>query len=236
MTHRNPATILHNVLEQGRQEKSDQPCNTVWNKLLHVEAEGGLISKLSGIMDLPRQIISLVNINFPNRNKTILGWAPYVENAFMNQNLSGTWQTFIGHIPEHSLHSLELTAELLNTKFATSEISTEDMKRLLDMLHELVIEVDTANLPPDIKVYLARELNELQHRLRSYAITGALPILRQVESMAGHCLVDKNYYKFLTDHDLGKRLLDSLNAMAATVTVAVGLPQLSQTLGQLLLR
>jgi hypothetical protein len=104
------------------------------------------------------------------------------------------------------------------------------------MLSSFVLELDSALLPQELKAYLARELNELQHRLRCYGITGALPVLRQVESMVGHCLVDQSYYSFLTSHELGKRLFDSLNAMAAVVTVAVGLPQLTQTIGQLLLR
>lgn len=45
--------------------------------------------------------------------------------------------------------------------------------------------------------------------------------------MAGHVLLDPEYASFLKDHELGKRLLDNLNAMAAVLTVAVSLPQLA---------
>lgn len=236
MTHHNPATILHDLLLRGRNEKKDQPCYVVWNRLLEVEVNGGLIAKLSEVMDLPRQINALVGVHFPHQTGTTAGWAPYVDNGFMNQQLGGQWSTFIDQIPNHCLPSLALTAELLNTKFVTNDISQEELKRLIDLLSAYVAEVDSTDLPPEIKAYLARELNELQHRLRAYAITGSLPILRQVEAMVGHCVVDQKYHAFLTSHELGKRLLDSLNAMAAVVTVSVGLPQLTQSIGQLLLK
>lgn len=236
MTHRNPATILHSLLSRGRSERKDQPCHAVWNRLLGTDTDGGLIAQLSEVLDLPRQINSLVSVHFPDQVETMAGWAPYVENGFMNQQLGGPWATFIDQIPEHCLPNLALTAALLNTKFSTSEITAEELKRLIDLLSGYISEVDSADIPLEVKAYLAREINELQHRLRSYAVSGALPILRQVEAMVGHCVVDQKYYSFLTNHDLGKRLLDSLNAMAAVVTVSVGLPQLTQSIGQLLLK
>ena len=96
--------------------------------------------------------------------------------------------------------------------------------------------LEAAQLEPGLRAYLARELAELQHCIRNYKITGAVPALRQTEALMGHSLLDPQYSSFLTNHELGTRLLENLSAMANLLTVAVSLPQLTQNLGSLLLR
>jgi hypothetical protein len=47
-------------------------------------------------------------------------------------------------------------------------------------------------------------------------------------------MVDPRYKSFLTDADLGKRVLDLLQAAGGLVTVATGLPVLTQAAQQFL--
>jgi hypothetical protein len=111
---------------------------------------------------------------------------------------------------------------------ATKLIPDQDLDKVLSSVSELVADIDKSNLSDALKNYLARELTDLQQAIREYKITGAVPVLKQAESMIGHTLADSEYGNFLKSHELGKRLLDNLNAMAALLTIALQLPQLGQ--------
>jgi hypothetical protein len=238
MLYDNPAAALQSILEKGMAEKHDQPCHSVWRKLLNVteQDQGGLIAKLGVVMDLPRRTLVLVRASFPNQLKAAELWSSSIESAFMQQQLAGNWGTFSAHIQPYCVAHLGLTAELIQTHLGAKLIDELEINRLLDEFGDLVSEIDRSELDNQLKAYLTRELLELQQLLRNYKVSGAVPVLKQTESMLGHSLLDPAYSKFLTNHELGARLLENLTAMANLVTVAVALPQLTHGLSSLLLR
>jgi hypothetical protein len=238
MLYDNPAAALQAILERAVAEKHDQPCHAVWRRILEVttEDQGGLIAKLSNVMDLPRRTLVLVRASFPNQLKSAEIWTTSIESAFMQQQLAGQWGSFAAQVQPYCIAQLALTAELIQTRLGTSLIDEVEIVKILDGLADLLSEVDRSSLDNQLKAYLGREICELQQSLRNYRISGALPVLKQAESMLGHSLLDPNYSKFLSSHELGARLLENLSAMANLLTVAVSLPQLSQSLGTLLLR
>jgi hypothetical protein len=238
MLYDNPAAALQAILEKGMAEKHDQPCHQVWRMLLNVSAQdqGGLIAKLGVVMDLPRRTLVLVRASFPNQLKAADLWASSIETAFMQQQLGGNWGTFAAHIQPYCIAQLGLTAELIQTRLGSKLIDEEEINNLLDAFGDLLSEIDRSELDNQLKAYVTRELLELQQLLRNYKVSGAVPVLKQTESMLGHSLLDPTYSKFLTNHELGARLLENLTAMANLVTVAVALPQLTHGLSTLLLR
>lgn len=238
MLYDNPAAALQAILEKALAEKHDQPCHAVWRKILNVtvQDEGGLIAKLGTVMDLPRRTLILVRASFPNQLKSVELWTASIESAFMQQQLASHWGTFATQVQPYCIAQLGLTAELIQTRLGTSLIDEEEIAKVLDGLAGLLSEIDRSDLDNQLKAYLGREICELQQLLRNYRISGALPVLKQTESMFGHSLLDPNYSKFLTSHALGARLLENLNAMANLLTVAVALPQLNHSIGSLLLR
>lgn len=154
----------------------------------------------------------------------------------MQQQLAGQWGTFAGQVQPYCIAQLGLTAELIQTRLGTSLIDEAEIIRVLDGLADLLSEIDRSGLDNQLKAYLGREICELQQLLRNYRLSGAMPVLKQAESMLGHSLLDPNYSKFLKNHELGARLLENLSAMANLLTVAVALPQLTQSLSSLLIR
>jgi hypothetical protein len=238
MLHDNPAERLRVILERGRAISGDQPCRSVWEQLLSVKPgeSDELYAKLGKVMALPRETMVLLKTNFPRQVAGAEFWRAQVDAGFTNQNLAGQWATFIGQINAYSITQLGLTADLIQQRVATALVPDQDLERVLKEIHELIAAVDQSDLGTSLKNYLARELAELQQALRDYMVSGAVPILKQAESMVGHVLVDPEYKSFLTNHDLGKRLLDNLNAAAAVLTVALQLPQIGPAFTQLLLR
>ena len=234
----NPAASLQAILERGVAEKNDQPCHAVWSRILELKPDepGGLFSKLSAVMDLPRRTLVLLQASFPNQVAAAQIWMGPVESGFMQQQLNAQWSTFSAHIQPYCIAQLGLTAELIQTRLGAELMEEEDLLKVLSDLSELQDEIDRSVIDRALKAYLCRGLSELQHTIRNYRISGALPILNQTEAMVGHSLLDPAYSSFLKNHALGARLLENLSAMANLLTVAVSLPQLTQALGGHLLK
>ena len=90
------------------------------------------------------------------------------------------------------------------------------------------------DLATDLRHYLARALRNLVIAIDEYELTGATPILESIEQTVGHVMVDAEYKSFLRDSELGKRVFNALQAASGIVTIAVGMPALTQAVQQLL--
>lgn len=236
MLYDNPAGRLQLILDQGRQKSSEESCRKTWEEVLQVKPgdSDDLYAKLGQVMSLPRQIIQLLRTNFPSQLQGSEFWRSQIDNAFTNQNLSGKWGTFISHISPQSIAQIGVTAELIQATIATKLVPDQDLDRLASDIQSLITDIETSDLTVHLKNYLARELTELLQAIRDYRVSGATPALKQAEAMVAHTLIDPEYKNFLTSNELGKRLLDNLNATAAVLTIALQLPQLGVAFSALL--
>lgn len=236
MLYDNPAERLRVILERGKQLKPEFSCRRAWEELLQAKPDDSddLYAKLGKFMALPRQIVQFLQTNFPAQLAGTEHWRSQLNTAFTNQNLSGQWATFISHVSTQSIAQLSITAALIQAKSSTQLVNDQDLEGIATAIHELIVEVDKSDLSGSLKNYVARELTELIQAIRDYRVSGAVPVLKQAEAMVGHTLLDPEYSSFLTSHELGKRLLDNLNATAALLTVALQLPQLGTAFSALL--
>lgn len=181
-------------------------------------------------MELPDQTIKAIKDSFPNQGNTWGHWSNQVNHAFMVQNLNDKWAGFIGHIDDHTITYLRLASDLLQSKTNAKIIAYSDLQELKEKIRNIYDEVIKSEIDDEVKKYLAHYLQKILIEIDEYHLTGALPLLETVEIMTGHAAIDKNYYDFLKDTELGKRILDTLGAMANMVTIAIGIPQLTQTI------
>jgi hypothetical protein len=230
MLYDNPAARLKAILERGMAMPGETPCRAAWQDVLDVQPNdsGDLFAKLGKAMELPRRTVLLLKTHFPHLIEASNLWRDPIETAFLNQNLSARWETFRNHINPYCIPQLGMVSDLLHSKISAKTIKQQDLENILESFKALSELVDQSNLSEALKNYLHSEIFELIQALRDYKVSGALPVLKQAESLVGHALLDPEYSNFLSSHDLGKRLLDNLNAMAAVLTVAVSLPQLGQ--------
>lgn len=231
MNYDNPAARLLNILESGRKIGANENCRTVWQRLLEVDDNNPmLMSRLGKVMELPELIIVAIKEQYPSPRNTWSHWEAQVNLGFMSQNLNGKWETFIQHIDSHSLTYLHLASDLLQAKSNTKLMPNEELISLRDKLQEIYNEVMGSEVNDEVKRYLARNLRKLINSIDEYKLTGALPLLDSIETTIGHIHIDTQYRNFLKDTELGQKLLETLGAMANVVTVAVGIPQLSQAI------
>lgn len=234
MNYDNPAARLLAILTAGKQKDRKLPCRAVWDELLDTGSNQPLLmSRLGKLMELPALIIESIQLAYPEEGNTWSHWESQVNTAFMVQNMHGSWETFIQHIDDHSFTYLRMTSNLLASKSTTRLIASESLSPVradLQRIHDELIESDQ---PDEVKKYLSRNIRRMIVSIDEYRLTGALPLLDAIDTTIGHAALEKNYKTFLTDTELGKRLLDTLSSMANVVTVAVGIPQLTVALAQI---
>lgn len=231
MDYDNPAARLLAILQHCKSLPRNASCRQAWREILNTGQDDALLmSRLGKVMELPQITIKTLQEFFPNREATWTHWNSQVSSAFVNQTLSGTWESFINHIDQHTITYLQMSAELLQSKNTTRVLEQTQLDKLREELGHLLDDIFASEIDFDVKKYLIKSIREILINIDEYKLTGALTLLHTVESMVGHAHLNAPYRRILTDTELGKRILDSLGAVANTVTVAVGIPQLTQTI------
>lgn len=231
MNYDNPAARLLSIIKEGQTYHNTRSCREVWQIILDVEDNNPLlISRLGKAMELPEAIIHALQEHFPSQVNSWQHWESQVNRAFMSQNLNATWGSFIDNIDHHSINYLGMSADLLQTRSNTHSIAGDDIEDLRQQLNQILVEVMQSDISSDVKRFVARNIRKIITSIDEYKLTGALPILDAIDATIGHAHIDKSYMSFLRESELGGKLLDTLAAAANVVTVAVGLPQLSQAI------
>jgi len=234
MNYDNPAARLLAILDAGRMEPPTSSCRAVWKKLLAVSDDQALLmSRLGKVMELPLLTVQAIKERYPDQGNSWTHWEGQVNVALTTQNLNGEWKTFIGHIDDHTLNYLRITSDLLQAKSNTKLIVDNDLSSIRERLDAILGEVLNSDASDEIKKYLVRNLRKIITAIDEYRLTGAIELLDVVETTLGHAFVDKSYKSFLTDTELGRRIIETLGATADVITVAVGLPQLSAAIAMI---
>lgn len=234
MNYDNPADRLLSILEEGCTQPKNNPCLHTWGVLLKCPNNSSLLmQKLGKVMELPRLAVNAITESFPDQVTTTRHWVNQIDSAFTRQNFHANWDSFINHIDSHTISYLSLSATLLSQKSNTKLIDEADLVSVRESLDKLLSDVIESSIDGEVKKFLVHALRKLIEGIDDYRITGAVSLLESIAATLGYAFLDKHYKTFLSDSELGKRLLDTLTAMANVVTVAVGLPQLTQAIALL---
>lgn len=233
MQYDNPAARLVAILADGKKIRRTEPCRQAWEGLLNTNDQALLISRLGKLMSLPQEIIDQTKDLYPSQRPTWIHWSSQVNAGFSSQNLNGTWETFIQHIDNHTIDYLAMSADLLQAKSTINQLDLDTLLDLRKSIDALLHDVILSETPQELKKYIIHHLRKILTSIEEYKITGSMPILDAVESTIGHAYLDQGYLKFLKDTELGARILETLAITANVVTVAIGIPQLTQAFSQL---
>ena len=234
MNYDNPAARLLAILEKGKAQPGTAKCRSVWEGLLEVQGDEALLmSRVGKVMELTQLAVEAIRDASPETGDSWSHWAIQVNAAFMVQNMHATWDTFIGNIDSHTISYLRISSSLLQARSNTKLIAGSELASVRSTLEALITEVLESSESAEVKRYLLRSIRQIVSAIDEYRLGGALPVLDAIESAVGHVVVDKEYKNFLVNTELGKRVFDTLSATANLVTVAVGLPQLTQAIALL---
>jgi hypothetical protein len=229
MQYDNPSARLHALLTAGLKIDRNTACVTAWAEIFGVSPNdsSSLFSALGKAMALPAETAALVSKYYPALEGANEHWRGPLEAAFFNQQIVGKWETFIVHVNPYCISQLATLGELLNVRIGHAMAESEAVTNLNSSLDQLIQEVEAAELPSEVKLHLLRELLNLRACLSEYRVTGSMPAIRQAEAIVGHMHRDKGFFDFMTSHDVGKRVLDNLNAVVGVLTVVVSVSQIA---------
>ncbi len=230
----NPAGRLLHILQEGKDNAPHNTCKDVWFQLLEVENENFalLMSRLGKVMGLPEQIRSQIQYYYPNQN--CKHWINQVNLAFSTQTLDGSWEGFNQYIDEHTINYLSMSVDLLDTKENTQILKEDKLSEIREKINDLLTDILEEDIDEHFKKYMVDYLRKITVAIEEYKISGATPIVESIEQALGHAFIDKKYKDNLLKTETGKKIITALGAVASVVTIAVGLPQLSEPLQFLL--
>jgi hypothetical protein len=235
MNYDNPAFRLLAILEAGKSFGPDKNCRKCWEEILDVRNDSALLmARLSRVIALPQRIVQDLQIYYPTQGNTWSHWEGQVSAAFMVQNMHGEWKTFFNNIDAHTFIYLKMAAELLNSKVSARLLEQEEVVQVRARIVAVLDDVLASDLRPDLKTQVCRCLRKVIEALDEYRLTGGVAVLEAAEVALGHAALDSEYRSFLNDDELGRRILDSINAAANLLTISLGLPALTVALSPLL--
>lgn len=234
MTIDNAASRLHELLTRAKAIDPNTASVHAWEQLLQAKKNPALLlSRLGKVIALPESIAATLSNSVNTAPGVISHISSQFYAAFSAHKFGEKWEVFITRIDDHMMNYLALASTLLETQIKTKRLEEGEIEGLRKSFVELLDHVRASELPPRLKSYVVLQLHDLISSLDDYFITGAEPILGRIEATIGHAYIDPEYKNFLKDHELGKSLLNCLGAAANLMTVAVGIPQLSQLILQL---
>jgi hypothetical protein len=152
----------------------------------------------------------------------------------MSQQLAGQWATFINCIDQHTITYLIMHSRLLQVN-SKSQLASEDaLANIREELNSVLTELLHSDVEFEVKKYLSRNLRKLIAAIDEYKLTGNLAIFDAIEILMGHSVFDAKYKNLITEHVIGKRIVDAIGLLADVMTIATGLPQISGTITTLI--
>lgn len=235
MPRDNPASRLLALLTTAKEIDGNMPSSRAWGQLLDAIGDQALLlSRMGKLLQLPNEVTVRLSNVAGVQPQIISHISSQFYAAFSSHRFGEKWAEFTTRIDAHILNYLDLASNLLEAQTETKKLEVEELEKLRENFTDLLERVRGSDITSRLKAYVVLQLHGLIVALDDYFITGAEPILRQIEATVGHTYVDPTYKDFLQDHELGKCLLTCLAAAANMVTVAVGIPQLEQLVRQLL--
>ncbi len=229
MTYNNAASRLRDLLIKAKEIDRNISNKQAWDLLLQTNNNRALLlSRMGKFISLPEIISTTISNNVDTNTEVFKHIEDQVYKAFTSQVFNDIWAHFTNHIDDHTLNYLGLASSLLETQTKTKKLESEELEEIRDSFVKLLDTVRNSEISPKLKSYIATQLHNLISSVDDYFITGAEPILNQVETTVGHAFVDPEYKSFLRDDELGRSVLECLSAAANLVTVAIGVPQITQ--------
>lgn len=225
----NSAARLLKILDHGKGINSDTPAKQAWarifeleNSLNNTETQSILMSKLGQVMLLPHETMTLLEQYYPAQAPALNHTLAQIQSAFVSQNLSDKWYTFIRYIDKHCIDALTMTSALLENKLETKIIDSDELESFKARVQELIEHTIKSDLTSEFKKFMTHYLQKILNAINDYLISGAMPILDAVEATLGHAVLDPSFKEELKESETGQKIRDMLGDLANLVTIAAG--------------
>ncbi len=232
----NPAYRLLTLLEEGKRLDQNLNCRQAWSKLLNVRPESPeLFVRIGKVMELPSLTVSAIRFTYPDEPDTWSHWVSQVQAGFNGQVLNQTWSTFINMIDHHSINYLKIHSRLLQVKSKLKPLDEDVLNGAKTGLTEVLdLLLASEDIDKEIRVALSRNIRKLINAIEEYKLTGSAGIFDSIEVLFGHAYFDPKYAQVIKESTLGEKVAQIVGVLADSMTIALGLPQATESAKALL--
>ncbi|WP_394238123.1 hypothetical protein [Pseudomonas anguilliseptica] len=232
----NPAYRLLTLLQEGKNIDASISCQEAWAHLLGVHVNSPeLYARLGKVMELPAQAVSALRFSYPDESDTWSHWVSQVQRGFQKQALNQPWSGFIGHIDSHTINFLKVHSRLLQVKSKLKPLDSDvlgDARAGLSEVLDLLLNAE--EMDREVRSALSRNIRKLINAIEEYKLTGSVGIFDAIEILCGHAHFDKKYGRELNSGEIGDKLSAIVGGLADSMTIALGLPQVSDSVKALI--
>ena len=161
-------------------------------------------------------------------------WCQPVERAFSDSNFSGQWADFSKHLNEHVFNYLTMTSDFLSLRAPQAILPINEVDKISSGAKELISEIEAAELPENIKLYMLTQLKKVLVAADDYKITGSKEVVQIVEETFGHAILKNNLVKPVENHPIAKKFWAYMANAAVITTIATGALDLAPAVSKLL--
>lgn len=232
----NPAARLLSILERGLEIEDAKPCRHAWCELLSVDLNdhATLMGRLGRVMSLSTDIVDNLRVVDGINVDRYMHWVAPLQNAFIRNNLNGSWKEFKGQINIHVINYLSMTSDLLSHTKPEGTFSDGSLEKIKTSASALIEEVRLSELPDDVRFFMMKSLYQIVVAVEEYILTGASSISSAVESAFGHGFLNKASVEAASTDSVAKKFWQAMANIALIVSITTGTLQLAPAVKNLL--
>jgi len=232
----NPAARLLNIIEKGLEHKNEENCRDVWCSLLDTKLgdNATLMGRIGKVMSLSTDIMESLNNIGVVKVERYLHWVAPIENAFISNNLNGSWQGFKGQINQHVINYLSMTSDLLSHKRPESVLEESTLGSILNNARALIDEVRESELPDKVKEFMIKQLYKVCLSVEEHVINGTESVSNAVETAFGYGVLHSEVVELAKTDPTAKKFWQNMANIALVVSISTGIQQLAPPIVKLL--
>ncbi|EHY79196.1 hypothetical protein PstZobell_17377 [Stutzerimonas stutzeri ATCC 14405 = CCUG 16156] len=230
----NAAARLLRILQKAKEVSSETQCRKAWEAILPLKHPGELIEKLGKVMALSGAAARLVIAAHPEEQDAVDHWQKSIQNGFTTSALSSKWSEFIKHIDTHTINYLKSHSRLLDYEFKQSDVSTDTLDRIRDLISESKEELLKSGLSQKIRLLLNDRLSDIISSIEDYQITGFDEVFDRANIVIAQILqLPEKDRGELKDSSAGEKIstamsviTDTAEAISATLSIGNAITKL----------
>lgn len=237
MENKTSAGRLLNIIKEAKSISSQTQCIDAWGKILNTNKSNMplLFKRLGAVMALPSKIEKIVlNTNGISDTRAYLNWLGPINQAFMNQNLSSTWDTFSKYIDQHTINYLTITTDMLNLQSPETNLKDTELEKLKNDFLGIEKEINEAELDIELKNFMLKRIRDILNAIDEYKLNGIEPLMDSLNITIGQIILNNELAVKSSKEDFAKKFWNLIVNTSVMVTLLTGVPQIANNLQSLL--
>ena len=226
VSENNSAGRLYNLLQKAiasgsanRKKGVSPPLLTVWQQALGCTSKSETITAYLDIIELP----DVVSRDWARAglSSSLLWFMPKIKAGIIRYNFNEQWVYVVGSFATESMQALRGCADTLERDAPKRVLPNDVVKSLLAAIAELFGEVQSADLEPDLKHFLLKQLHLIEVALRRHQITGVAPVEEALDQIIGSANLKRGMWERAAKSPITRKITTFISRVLIAVTSSV---------------